>query len=387
MYFSSRTPDDLSLNPIARAAEKASGLKILDLTLSNPTQCGFNYPKELLNTLSDPSGFVYDPHSSGHPHARQALAKYLAVQGQKTEVENIILTASTSEAYSYLFKLLADPGDSFLVPTPGYPLLDHLVRLDGIRAIPYPFKFIPGWPVDTDALEAGLEPRTRGIIAINPHNPTGCFLSQADQTFLFELCKKRQIAFIVDEVFADYAYSKAPFPRAADPGVLTFRLGGLSKSLGLPQLKLSWIVLEGPPQLVKECRERLELIADTYLSVNTPVQLGLGKILLTAPAIQKQILQRLLDNRSFLNRLFKDSETRVRVWPADGGWYALLEVLHPPFSEEELVISLLQKHHVLVQPGSFYDFPSGCFLVLSLLPEKAVFEEGVQRLKAQLSEF
>lgn len=383
MPFSKRTPDDLSSNPITKAIERASGRPVLDLTESNPTRCGFQYPSSLLQPLSDPASLVYDPHPFGLPQARKAVADYLNSRGQRVDPDQVILTASTSEAYSYLFKLLGNAGDSFLVPTPGYPLLDHLLHLEGLELVPFPFKTAPGWPVDWEHLEKAPNPRCKGLVVVNPHNPTGTFLSDGDQKALGKLCEDRQWAYISDEVFADCTYPGQGFKPWAPAGTLSFRLGGLSKSLGLPQLKLSWIVLDGPQGLLKECHERLELIVDTYLSVNTPVQLALKDLLGFAPAFQKQLLDRVLENRGYLAEKLEGRVDSV-LWPAQGGWYALVEVKGKKANDEKIVLELLEKQGVLVQPGLFYDFPQGCFLVLSLLPRTEVFQEGVVRMKTYL---
>ncbi|HXL72533.1 MAG TPA: pyridoxal phosphate-dependent aminotransferase, partial [bacterium] len=278
-----------------------------------------------------------------------------------------------------IFKLLGNPGESFMVPTPGYPLLDHLLHLEGLELNPYPVLVLPHWPVNLAKLESAITPQTKGIITVNPNNPTGAFLSKNDQQELLNLCEKRSMAYISDEVFNDFALGDKP-GIVQNPKVLAFRLGGLSKSLGLPQLKLSWIEIQGSDKLVKECKERLELIADTYLSVNAPVQVALKDLLLFAPNIQNQIRTRILDNRKNLDKVLSSLQT-MKVWPTQGGWYALVEVLLKDAKDEDLVIRLLKEHHVLVQPGGFYDFPIGCFLVISLLPQPDLFEAGVTRLR------
>jgi alanine-synthesizing transaminase len=378
MRFSNRTPDDLSHNAIAQAIA-TSPQSILDLTQSNPTLCGFSYPPDLLTELSSSEGLTYDPQPFGTFKARQILARHLSTSDHPVNPENLILTASTSEAYSYLFKLLGNPGDAFLVPTPGYPLLDHLLHLEGLELIAYPFRVQLNWPVELEKLEALLTPKIKGIISINPHNPTGSFLSEKDQEALLEFCEKHAISYLSDEVFSDFSYGDKP-RKVQNPKVLTFRLGGLSKSLGLPQLKLSWIEIQGPEDLVRDCKERLELIADTYLSVNTPVQVALEDILAFAPNIQNQIKTRLYRNRKQLETTLSGIQN-VKIWPSQGGWYALVEVLLEGIKEDELVIQLLKEYQVLVQPGGFYDFPTGSFLVLSLLPQPNLFEMGVIRLR------
>jgi alanine-synthesizing transaminase len=378
MRFSKRTPDDLSNNDIAQAVE-TSPRSVLDLTQSNPTLCGFDYPPDLLKELGSLEALTYDPQPFGMLKARQILARHLSTSDHLINPENLILTASTSEAYSYLFKLLSNPGDAFLVPTPGYPLLDHLLHLEGLELTAYPFRVHSDWPVDLVKLETLFTPKTKGIIIVNPHNPTGAFLSEKDQEALLKLCEKHSIAHLSDEVFSDFGYGDTP-SKIQNPKVLTFHLGGLSKSLGLPQLKLSWIEIQGPENLVRDCKERLELIADTYLSVNTPVQVAIEHILAFAPNIQNQIQSRLLRNRKQLELALFGLQS-VKMWPSQGGWYALVEVLHEGIKEDELVIRLLKEHQVLVQPGGFYDFPSGSFLVLSLLPQTDLFGMGVTRLR------
>ncbi len=378
MRFSYRTPDDLSHNSIAQAVE-TSPQSVLDLTQSNPTLCGFDYPPDLLKELGSSEALTYDPQPFGSLKARQILARHLSTSDYPVDPENLILTASTSEAYSYLFKLLGNPGDAFMVPTPGYPLLDHLLHLEGLELIAYPFQFQSDWPVDLAELETLFTQKTKGIITVNPHNPTGAFLSEKDQEAILNLCEKHSISYLSDEVFSDFAYRDKP-QKVQNSKVLTFCFGGLSKSLGLPQLKLSWIEIQGPEDMVRDCKERLELIADTYLSVNTPVQVALKALLAFAPNIQKQIQSRLLRNRTRLEMTLSGLQT-VKLWPAQGGWYALIEVLHEGIKEDELVIRLLKEHQVLVQPGGFYDFPTGSFLILSLLPQPDRFEMGVIRLR------
>jgi alanine-synthesizing transaminase len=382
MPFSDRTPEDLSHNLITQAMERAAGRAYLDLTESNPTRCGFNYPPDLLRGLSQPENLLYEPFPFGHPEARQAVADCLTGKGRRVEANSVLLAASTSEAYSYLFKLLADPGDSLLVSTPGYPLLDHLARLEAVELLPYPLKTEPGWPLDLVQLEKAIRPGTKAVIVVSPHNPTGSILSINDHKALDALCQKNGMALVLDEVFADFAYSIPP-PTPIEPQALTFRLGGLSKSLGLPQLKLSWIVLEGPKDLVSQAQERLELIADTYLSVNGPVQKAAKDLLKFAPDFQKQVQERLQANRSLAEKAL-GKLPGVKVWPAQGGWYLLVELEKSGKTDEEWVIELLEKKGLLVQPGGFYDFLSGTFLVISLLPQTSVFQDGLGRIREHL---
>lgn len=385
MPFSKRTPGDLTPNAIAKLLAGRSGDGILDLTESNPTHCGFEYPKELLTSLLDPEGFRYEPDPFGYPQARRAVAHYLREKGYLADEEKLLLTASTSEAYSYLFKLLADPGDSFLVPTPSYSLLEHLTRLEAVEALPYRLRMGAGWKVDMAEAEKVVRPDTKGLMVVNPNNPTGSFLDEDDQEKLFSFCQKRDMAYLSDEVFKEYAYSVRTGAEKTPEGILSFRMGGLSKSLGLPQLKLAWVLMDGPPRLLAECRERLELIADSYLSVNTPVQLGLSDLLKFAPVIQKQILERVMKNRRILEEHFLGVKS-AKVWPAQGGWYALVERTDLRLQEEDWIMGLIKKHGVLVQPGGFYDFTEGCFAVLSLLQRPDIFKEGVARIKKSIEE-
>lgn len=386
MVFSNRTPRDLSPNSIAEALEAASGRQILDLTESNPTHCGFDYPPKLLSSLASTASLRYEPFPFGLPQARRVVADYLKTKSQSVDWDKIILTASTSEAYSFLFKLLGDSGSSFLVPTPGYPLLDHLLRLEGMEMVPYPLQKAPDWPVNLEQATKAVDSSCRGLVVVNPHNPTGAFLNSQNQEALGNLCEKAGMAYISDEVFADYAYPGQAFRPRIPKDILSFRLGGLSKSLGLPQLKLSWILMDGPKKLLEESKDRLEMIADTYLSVNTPVQLALGDLLKFAPQFQKQLMDRVLGNRKILEKELLGSG-KARLWPAQGGWYALVEVTEKGARDESIVLGLLEKHDVLVQPGVFYDFLEGCFLVLSLLPEKTVFQEGARRISGFLKDY
>jgi alanine-synthesizing transaminase len=366
---------------IFEAVEKWDPEKIRDLTQTNPTQCGFDYPSTLLDGLTQKSSYFYEPNPFGDKRAREAVAAYLNSKGEPVDPENIVLTASTSEAYSYLFKLFGDPGDSFLIPTPGYPLLDHLGALEGVELIPYSLRLEPHWPLDTAQIAARIKPTTKGFISINPHNPTGSSLSRADQNKMAELCQKHRLISISDEVFRDYVYDRPTLPPWVPENILSFRLGGLSKSLGMPQLKLSWMVLDGPSEALHRCKQRLELIADSYLSVNTPVQTILQDLLLFAPVIQKQILDRIRSNRDFLSRTLSPIQ-KLKLWPCEGGWVALLEIVDGGKNDEKLVLDLFQKYQVLAHPGGFYDFPEDrCFLVLSLLPQMETFQEGVIRLE------
>ena len=386
--FSSRLHWQLEPNPLSRMLEsrRRRGAHILDLTESNPTQAGLDYPKdEILSALKTPDTFRYEPNPTGLKQARTAVSAYYAARGNSVEPDRILLTASTSEAYSYLFKLLADPGDEVLVPRPSYPLFDYLAALESVVPVPYPLEYQGCWIVNVDALRAAVTPRTRAVVVVNPNNPTGSFLKGGELKLLLDVCAEKSLAIISDEVFSDYSFTPDPQRITSLAGVdqaLTFCLSGLSKSAGLPQMKLGWIALAGPEKQSEAARDRLELIADTYLSVGTPIQHAAPRLLLAiGDDIQKQIQKRVRDNLSFLQSTI-GSNSPCRVLNVEGGWYATVEMPRTR-SEEQWCLELLEKDDVLVQPGFFYDFASEAFLVVSLLTPTAFFEEGIHRLLAR----
>jgi aspartate/methionine/tyrosine aminotransferase len=380
--FSTRVPDDRAPTRYARAlaaAHRRAGL--LDLTLSNPTRAGFAYPAGLLEALADPAALTYRPQPLGLEDARAAVAETFAARGLTADRERIVLTASTSEAYSILFKLLCDPGRSdVLRPAPSYPLLDHLARLDGVNERRYLLEYHGGWTVDFDSVDRAWTSDTRALLAVSPNNPTGSILRTADADGFVRLCAARGAALIVDEVFHDYPLRdrfEEPAPLRRPPCLLA-RLGGLSKTIGLPQVKLGWMALDGPADLVDEALDRLELIADMYLSVSTPVQVAARRLLAEGAAIRAAILDRVRTNDAALRRRAASSSV-VTVLPADGGWSAVLRV-PATRSEEDLAIDLLEQDAVAVHPGYFFDFPYEAFLVVSLLPESDAFARGVERI-------
>jgi alanine-synthesizing transaminase len=386
--FSSRVPADLSENRLTRAltALAASGEHVLDLTETNPTKVGLPLSDDLLEPLANDASLVYEPQSLGLPRARLEVSRDFARRGLDVPPERVALTASTSEAYSLLFKLLCDPGDRVLVPQPSYPLFDHLTRLDGIEAASYRIEFHGGWLVDLDSMHRVVSPRTRAILAVSPNNPTGSFLSRDEIASLSRIAQAHDLALIGDEVFADYvidAGHEQPPSVLADPAVLTFGLGGLSKSAGLPQLKLGWVGIGGPEPLVVDARARLELIADTYLSVSTPVQHALPALLAAGAEIRARILERVRANFRHLAAA-SAACAACTLLPADGGWSAVLRV-PATLAEEALALALLERDHVLVHPGYFFDFAREAFLVVSLLPDPGVFREGVRRMLARVS--
>jgi alanine-synthesizing transaminase len=365
---------------------RAAGLSILDLTESNPTSAGFAYPSDaILSALADPRSLRYEPDAAGLPAARAAVSRYYSsALGGNVSPDRILLTASTSEAYAFVFKLLADPGDEVLVPSPSYPLFDYLAALDSVRVVQYPLVYQGGWAIDFDALGSSITSRSRAIVLVNPNNPTGSFLKQFELNSLLALCLEHNLPLISDEVFADYAFQdQSPLVRSLTgiDEILTFCLSGLSKVAALPQLKLGWIVAGGPPPHREKAFERLELIADTYLSVSAPVQWAAPVLLGLRVEMQRQILARVLANRTFLASQIGPASP-WKLLSTEGGWYAVLEAPRIQ-SEEDWVLNLLNEDGVLVQPGFFFDFVREAFLVISLLTPEDVFREGVRRILAR----
>jgi alanine-synthesizing transaminase len=402
--FSSRLNWDLRPNPLTTLLEqkRAAGTNILNLTESNPTLAGFTYPTaEILSALADPRALHYHPSPRGLPSAREAIANYYAHRDPAPCVsvglrpDQILITASTSAAYAYLFKLLCDPGDEILTPRPSYPLFEFLAALESVRVRQYPLRYDGAWHIDFPALEAAITTRTRAIVVVNPNNPTGSFLKPDEFARLQSIAIRsasspmRQlgassgstreggasnIPILIDEVFSDYYFGAPPRAPAA-PQTLTFCMSGLSKIAGLPQLKLGWIVAQGPGH--EAALDRLELIADTYLSVATPVQLALPRLLAASETIRAQILDRAQSNLARLRSL--TAGTACHVLNVEGGWSATLQVPRTR-TEEQWALTLLADHDVLVQPGFFFDFESEAFLVVSLITPPEIFTEGVHRL-------
>jgi alanine-synthesizing transaminase len=379
--FSSRVPDNLDPNRLTRAVRRvrAAGSPLIDLTVTNPTATGIHYPASVLDSLADPAALRYEPSPLGLPGARAAVARDYARHGINVAPDRVVLTASSSEAYSVLFKLLCAPaGDAVMVPVPSYPLFDYLTRLDGVRSIPYRLEYHGRWAIDFEALDQSWTDAVRTVLAVSPNNPTGSMLTGAELAALAERCAARDAALIIDEVFADYPLSsRAPSPQ--DRFVcLTFRLGGLSKSAGLPQIKLGWILVDGPEALARGALDRLELICDTYLSVSTPVQLAAPALIAAGAAVRAGILDRIRNNDHEL-RTLAAAYPCIHVLPCEAGWSAVLRVPSTR-TEEDLVIELLERDGVLVHPGFLFDFAHESFLVVSLLPERPVFVEGVRRV-------
>ncbi len=361
--FAKRTNWNLAPNRLsaALAAHRAAGKPLLDLTVSNPTECGFEYDRSaILNVLSNPAALSYEPDPRGLESARRAVAGYYARRKEEVSAEDIFLTTSTSEAYSYAFRTLCDPGDEVLIPSPSYPLFDFLADIQDVSLVRYPLLYDHGWQIDFHALEQAITPRTRGVIVVHPNNPTGHFAKNAEITKLNSICSARAIAIIADEVFLDFSLDgMQAVSFAANRGAPTFTLSGLSKISGLPQMKAAWLIAGGPQQWKSEAVARLEVIADTYLSVNAPVQLAIPRFLEHRHAFHKQVISRIRRNLAELDRQLAMQKTCSRM-TVEGGWCAVLRA-PATRSDEDLAIELLTAKGVLVHPGHFYDFPSdGC---------------------------
>ncbi len=383
--ISSRLPSNLAPNAVSRAvqARRASGLDLIDLTESNPTAVGLHYPADLLVPLADPDGLRYEPQALGLASARKAVAREFLRHQRTVDPARVALTASTSEAYALLFKLFCDPGDQVLVPQPSYPLFDHLTRLEAVASVSYALEYHGSWRVDVSSVERACTARTRVLLVVSPNNPTGSFLHREDLQALVELCRRHDLALIGDEVFFDYMLDgSADAVSVLDQDeVVTCALGGLSKSCGLPQAKLGWIVWGGPPAQVALALAAYEIVADSYLSASTPVQVAAPALLRAAGAIREQIQARITRNLDALRDVCArwPSATVLR---SEGGWSAVVQV-PATRAEEALVVTLVTEDGVLVHPGFFFDFPREAFLVLSLIVEPARFDEGVSRLLAR----
>ena len=377
--FSSRFP---RLQPNALDAvltrARASGARLLDLTETNPTVVGIEYPSGLLSALADPAVARYAPDPRGSRTARAAVAATWA--GSGPDADQVVLTAGTSEAYGLLFRLLCDPGDEVLVPTPSYPLFELLTRFEAVTPVTYALDRAGRWCLDRRSLERACSPATRAVLVVSPNNPTGSMIDRDDLAWLGALCREREAALIADEVFAGY-----PIAPSADAvscigasTALTFTLGGLSKSAGLPQIKLAWIAVSGPDDLVAGALERLDLLSDTYLSVSTAAQVAAPSLIEGGAEVRACIRERVLRNLASLERQAA-AFPAVTVFRPEGGWSVVIRVpaVEP---EDALVARLIADEGVVVHPGYFFDFAEEAFLVISLLPDPAVFDEAVSRL-------
>ena len=395
--FSRRTNWPRTPNRFTTAVEKqcASGRGVLDLTASNPTTIGLQYSSEaILSALTNAQSLKYTPDPKGLRVARETVADYYRERGTPVDPERIILTTSTSEAYTFVFRLLCEPGDETLVAAPSYPLFEILADLQDVRLKSYPLFYDHGWHIDLHALANAISERTRAAMVVHPNNPTGSYVKPAEAEQLYALCSQKQMAIVADEVFLDFAHRFDSQPTFASvwqgsstrvhgsktraTEALTFTLSGLSKIAGLPQMKFAWIVVSGPEDLVSDAVARLEIIADTYLSMNAPIQLAAAALFETRHDFQRQLMQRISKNLAELDGQLSAQQVCTRL-EIEGGWYAILRV-PVTRSDEDLAIELLEKHSVLVHPGHFYDFSSDGYLVLSLIAPEEEFREGVRRL-------
>lgn len=378
--FSSRTNWNLGANRLseALARHRASGRPLLDLTVSNPTECGFAYDASILSALVNPAALSYSPDARGLEIARVAVSDYYAARGDCVAPGDIFLTTSTSEAYSFVFRLLCDAGDEILVPAPSYPLFDYLAEMSDVKLVRYPLVFDHGWQIDFHELERAITARTRGVIVVHPNNPTGHFCKVVEIARLNEICARASLAIIADEVFLDFSLSGervAGF--AGNLPTLTFTLSGISKICGLPQMKAAWLAVSGSADLKRAAIERLEVIADTFLSMNAPVQLALPSFLELRYEFQRRLMARVRANLAALDELLAAHTTCSRL-EFEGGWYAVLRV--PAMrSDEELAIELLTSRDVYVHPGHFFDFPGDGHLVASLLAPENIFSEAISQ--------
>src|SRR5258707_7529570 len=382
--FSDRTNWKLAQNLFTVALEevRASGTKILDLTVSNPTRAGLHYNEHaILSALASPRALDYDPQSKGLREAREAVAGYYREEHgvRDLDAEQIVLTTSTSEGYSFVFRLLCNAGDELLVPKPSYPLFEFLADLQDVRLAPYPLIYDHGWQMDFPSMRKAVSPGTRGVVVVHPNNPTGSYVQPHEAELLNSFCREYGLALIADEVFLDYAHDgKSRGSFAANRNVLTFTLSGLSKISGLPQMKLAWVMTSGPPEQATAAMACLDVIADTYLSMSAPIEWAAPVLLDQRTSIQRQLMDRVLANLEELDRQLARQKICQRL-SVESGWYAILRVPVTK-SDEELAIELLRERAALVHPGHFFDFPSDGYLVLSLITPAEEFAEGARRL-------
>jgi aspartate/methionine/tyrosine aminotransferase len=378
--FSNRLPRHAEINELTRALRRlrAEGASISDLTDANPTSVGLEYPPDLLDALSSEDARRYEPHPLGLRNAREAVASDYLRWGARVDPDQVVLTASTSEAYSWAFKLLCDPGQAVLVPEPSYPLFEHLTGAEGVRTVAYPLRYHGRWEIDVDML-AAAPADTRAVLLVSPNNPTGSFVSRQEANLIAAVCRERGWAIVADEVFADYALDEGAAVRqcAMSLGVLSLTLGGASKTLGLPQVKLAWMVVDGPPSDRDRALGALELIADLYLSVSTPVQVAAPWLLSRGEAVRRQIRARVDANLTQARQLMS-RHPACTLLPVEGGWSLVVRVPSTR-SEEALVLELLERERILVHPGYFFDFPHESFIVVSLLPPENIFADAFDR--------
>jgi alanine-synthesizing transaminase len=381
--FSNRLPPNRLANALSRrlAALEKSGEPWVDLTESNPTRAGFEYPADLLECLADSRALAYEPQPFGLSAAREAVAHDQSRRGACVDPSQVVLTASTSEAYGWLFKLLCNAGENVLVPRPSYPLFEHLTRLEAVEAVPYDLEYHGRWQIHVESMAARVTDATRAVLVVSPNNPTGSYLKRDELDRLSRFCTDRRLALVVDEVFADYPLD-APAAVVTDVAAasrpLAFTLGGLSKSVGLPQLKLGWIIVGGEESVRTEALRALELIADSYLSVSAPVQIAAADLLSRAGVIRDGIHNRVRRNLTAIRQIATRFPAAT-VLACEGGWYAVVRVPSVR-TEEELVLELLDRDRVLIHPGYFFDFPHEAYAIVSLLPRPDMFADAAARM-------
>jgi alanine-synthesizing transaminase len=387
--FASRTNWNLSTNRFSSTLEKLrnSGREILDLTVSNPTDCGLTYPPDLLDLLRDPAALNYEPTPKGLLLAREAVCHYYAELPQPVEIHphDVFLTTSTSEAYSFVMRLLCDPHDEIMVPHPGYPLFEFLAGVNDVCLRPYQLLYDHGWHLDLHAIRQNVTPHTKAIALVHPNNPTGSFVKREEARELSAFAAAMDRALVVDEVFLDYAFETGEsWSFAGNEQALTFTLSGLSKVSGLPQIKLAWCVVSGPEKQKMDAISRLEIIADTYLSLNAPVQRATPRLLEFRKDFQSQLKARLDANLRELDRQLAEQQNVSRL-RCEGGWYVVLRV---PITrtDEELALELMERQSVLVHPGHFFDFPHDGYLIVSLMTQEVTFQQGIAGIIALLAD-
>lgn len=391
--FSTRLPWEQTPNLFTKLLQenREQSIPLVDLTESNPTQVGLfsSHNGTWLDSLCNPNNLQYQPNSQGLWKAREAIAQDYQLRGFSPNPHHLVLCASTSEAYSWLFQLLCNANQEVLCPRPSYPLFEHLAQLSLVHAKPYDLFYEDRWRLQVASLQQAVTPHTKAVIAVHPNNPTGSFLEKAEAHQLLGFCREHQLALIVDEVFLDYGIQPHPLrassfvKEAKEQGVLCFVLSGLSKVLGMPQLKLGWICVMGPEPLRSQAQQGLEWIADTFLSVNTPVQWALPTLLSQRTDLQQKIHQRLSSNLLFLQQ--KTHDTACQILQAEGGWSAIVR-LPNIMTEEEWVLLFLQEDHILCYPGHFFELPEEPYVIISLLVETHLFQEGVMRLVGRVSQ-
>jgi alanine-synthesizing transaminase len=381
--FAERTLWNLKTNRLSEslARLRAAGERVLDLTASNPTECGFKYDgASILKAFINPASLKYHPDPRGLTLARQAVCDYYGGRGEKVALQELILTTSTSEAYSFAFRLLCNPGDEVLVPRPSYPLFDFLAEIQDVSLVRYPLFYDHGWHIDLHALENAITERTRAIIVVHPNNPTGHFVKPEERKKMNEICSAHGLAIIADEVFLDFSLAQKNSPSfVVSQASLTLTMSGISKISGLPQMKAAWLAVSGPEPAKREALARLEVIADTYLSMNAPVQIALPALLAQRHAFQQQLVKRVRTNLEELDRQISE-QTHCSRLEIEGGWYAVLRV-PATRSDDELALALLEDGCVYVHPGHFYDLPEG-YIVLSLITPERDFALGMERVLA-----